>query len=720
MIPIENKMNLSFDDNFWVFINKIKTYYSNYDYVCVRGRRCFNIISRLLPSIDFITISALMLKYGELSDFYEENNRFPKILLIDDLIFDGCEMAQELEQLENLLTEELLSRNLLNKRDNYRYQVYYNLCWSITIYAYAISSGNIYISGGYDTDGFADERIIRNDIWNIAENRYRLTFFDGLYCEIETHYLELMDISLRFEEKLKSWGIANTNCTYSVNSQTLYDYILKQDNGLIGGTKWVRQEGICMGEKMILYTRLNGETAINRIDTIRIFPNRISNLKELPLVSSQSFFDSLSKNATYLLINDVREELERLGLIKMAEVLKLSSNEKINNILLENQMQFINCILSICVLYDFCCDIIPEELCVKKDMRGDIWKICRNFGKKTELADEMLKIRKDDLRTRLKTIILNIIDSNSRELINVAPNKIFDCDINFEYIELQKITDIIRNVLYCAEMQSRRMVEETMKYEYNNHRFFCVLSYKSSILTNKTYGYNGIIDLKTLLNLNEIQKLSNLSYVYSLIFVVIKIIDNYQAELSMKCPSPQKGDNSLKSYIITRESAMFYFPEKLAMLIDVFRRIEFSTFGSREGRIANFKSFVSACFGIYTDIVLGNFSYEISIDEKKRLTEELLCYSGEETLELALKKIFTDAELFYNAYCTFFEFNFENFRLIANQRSSLIDMTFLRKRLEYIYSAYMMDGDSSLEEHKGFVKKKNKTGEKQTINEKDN
>ena len=101
----------------------------------------------------------------------------------------------------------------------------------------------------------------------------------------------------------------------------------------------------------------------------------------------------------------------------------------------------------------------------------------------------MLKIRKDDLRTRLKTIILNIIDSNSRELINVAPNKIFDCDINFEYIELQKITDIIRDVLYCAEMQSRRMVGETMKYEFNNHRSFDTLSYKSNILTNKIYGY---------------------------------------------------------------------------------------------------------------------------------------------------------------------------------------------------------------------------------------
>ena len=68
--------------------------------------------------------------------------------------------------------------------------------------------------------------------------------------------------------------------------------------------------------------------------------------------------------------------------------------------------------------------------------------------------------------------------------------------------------------------------------------------------------------------------------------------------------------------------------------------------------------------------------------------------------------------MFYIGFSDFFEFNFENFRLIANQRSSLIDMTFLRKKLEYIYSEYMMDGDSSLKGRKGFGRKKNKTGKK--------
>ena len=38
-------------------------------------------------------------------------------------------------------------------------------------------------------------------------------------------------------------------------------------------------------------------------------------------------------------------------------------------------------------------------------------------------------------------------------------------------------------------------------------------------------------------------------------------------------------------------------------------------------------------------------------------------------------------KLISNGYLNFTEFNFENLRLIANQRSSLIDMTFLRKKI---------------------------------------
>lgn len=101
-------------DGFNDFIDGIKEMSSDYDYVVVRSRRCFNIISRFLSKVDFMTFSALMSQYKKLADYYQENNCFPKILLIDDLLFDGREMERDLTQLEVLLAEELLDRNILD------------------------------------------------------------------------------------------------------------------------------------------------------------------------------------------------------------------------------------------------------------------------------------------------------------------------------------------------------------------------------------------------------------------------------------------------------------------------------------------------------------------------------------------------------------------------------------------------------------------------------
>lgn len=114
-------------EGFKEFIDNIKEMSSDYDYVVVRSRRCFNIIARFLPKVDFMTFPALMLDYKKLADYYQQNNCFPKILLIDDLLFRGREMERDLTQLEVLLAEELLDRNVLKKTDNYLYTVYRNL-----------------------------------------------------------------------------------------------------------------------------------------------------------------------------------------------------------------------------------------------------------------------------------------------------------------------------------------------------------------------------------------------------------------------------------------------------------------------------------------------------------------------------------------------------------------------------------------------------------------
>lgn len=616
------------------FIDNIKDESDNYDYVCVRGKRCFNIISRLLPEIDFITFPALMLHYRELSDFYEKNKRFPKILLIDDLVFDDREMAHDLQQLEDLLAEELLDRKLLKKSDNYFYQVYQGLSNSITTHVLAKTNS----------------RFVCQE------------YLEKLNIEIEREICELLNYSLNLEEKLKNWDIANTDYTYSVRNQGLLDIILKQQNGRIDQTKWVRQEGTCMGERMILYTRLNGATSTNRIDTIRIFPDRLSHYKELPLISSYAFFGALSEKESYQIINKVREELEKLGLTKLTEILKMSSNDKINSILLEHKMKLITCILSVSMLYDFCNDMYSIEHLESSPMYGDFWKISRNFGKRTDLTEEFKVIRKKEVREQLSSIILNIVDSNAKELMPYNPNVVLNNGSNIDSTNLDKITDIMRNIMFRIEMQSSKSAYEQKNTEFDER------NYQTNISDNEPYGHDGIITFNKLFDLEEIRRsITSYNDIYSLIFATIGLIDNHQANLNLKPITTSKGNTIVQNCITTNEQATFYLPEKLASLVPLIAIMEKYSFGDPWCLVMTFKDFILAGFGecVY---LMHNSPYEFDNSVKKRLKEEITHLTGEPNLELALQKLFSDSESFYYGGFTFWAFDFNDLEMISKKR----------------------------------------------------
>lgn len=512
-------------------------------------------------------------------------------------------------------------------------------------------------------------------------------YLDSLRSEREVYSEELINYSLQLGEKIKQWDIANTDSTYSVRSQVMSDVILQQPNGRIGKTNWVRQEGNCLGEPMILYTRLNGKKTINRIDTIRLFPNRKSNFNELPLVSSFSFFGTLSKNATFQLIREVRQELENAGLNKLAEVLKESSNEKINHILIEEQMNLINCILSVITLRDFIFDVIPKEQQEQLMMCGDFWKISRNFGKKTELIEEIKAIGKKDLRNRLKSIILNIIDLNASELIPFSPN----ADVNAKESNLGKVVDTVRNVLFRVEMESQKSAYG------QDWKTFDALKYQTSISVNNPYNCDGIISFESLFNLEEIKRLiTNSSDIYSFIFAIIGLMDNYQASLKLKSFMTSQGDAIVQNCIITHEQSMLYLPEKLASLIPIIATMERFSFGSRDARVSNFQATFLGCFGIASLLLYRVPLFELPKDIKNQLMEEVTHLSREENFDFALQKLLQDVEMLYRGGPNFINFAFENLEIIAKKRLSFTDTPTLKEMLNYIVKTQHAEERGSL------------------------
>ena len=659
-------------DGFNDFINKVKKMSSDYDYVVVRGRRCFNIIARWLPELDFITFPALLSKYKELVNYYQENKCFPKILVIDDIswLYPCNGIAQDIELLGDILTRELLNRNVLKKSDDY--PLTQDFCFSPSL--------------DCDTPEPDNYRQVYSDLFYsisayvFANSTYSSYFLPKTGAQCILPFNKLRDYSLQLGETIKRWDTANTDCTYSVKSQILHDVMLNQPNGRIGETNWIRQESICMGEPMILYTRLNGKNAINRIDTIRIFPKRISKFKELPFISSFSFFGILSQNASLQLIRSVRQELENAGLNKMAEILETSDNEEINHILLENQMQLIKCILSVAILIDFCYDVISEEeLLNQLTFTGDFWKIMHNFGKEAALTEEFNAICKKNLRNRLKSIVLNIIDSNAEELIPLNPNEMLNSASNIEPINFDKIIDTMRMVLFQIEMQSEKIAGKEYLSEASGKY------YLEKYASSESYGLEGTINLKKLFDLEEVKKfLTNSNDVYSLIFVIMNLIDNYQISLRLRPLTTPEGDTLVQNSIVTHELAGFYLPEKLSPLIEPLVVMELKTLYNPQDRVRIFRGFVKNCFGIESGIEHSDYPLKITDDPKRRMAEELSCYSHEENFELALKKLFDDVEEFYNSGKCFYGFYFHNLEAIANHRSSSTDMPQLRECLNYI------------------------------------
>ena len=136
-------------NKFLVFIDHIKQMASEYDYVCARERRCFNLVARFLPEVDMISTRALTLKYAEIADYYRENGRFPRILILDDLMIHGRGIAKLLQQLEDMLVIKLLDMGVLKKSENYRYMVYRDLADAVTIYVYARNAGVIFLADAY-------------------------------------------------------------------------------------------------------------------------------------------------------------------------------------------------------------------------------------------------------------------------------------------------------------------------------------------------------------------------------------------------------------------------------------------------------------------------------------------------------------------------------------------------------------------------------------------
>ena len=619
-------------NEFWSFIDHIKKMAPKYDYVCARERRCFNLVARFLPEVDMISTRALTLKYAEIAEFYRENRRFPRILILDDLMIHGRGLAKLLQQLEDMLVIKLLDMGVLIRSDNYHYTVHRHLADAVTIFVYARNTGVVFLVDGY---------------------LERIRAVKKLYAD------EMRDLSLQLSTQMGQWDIANTSYVYSVRSEVITNCLFDQKDGRIGSSEWVRKTWSYGGEKMILYTRLHGRKTVNRVDTVRFFPGRCNSedswREPLPLLTSFSFFGDLQESALRRLFKEVSGILQKAGLYKLADILKEDPNEQINFILLQTQIQLISFILSVAMLLDFCLDVIPQDRLNDIMMRGDIWKISRNFGRRDEIHSELMQIRKKALRTELKETILCMIDEEAEELIQVNPLEAleqFERDSNTQMDSVAFVNNEVRRSIYHVGMKSERRAYEQSSRPYR----FIPEEYQEYC------GKDGLISLRDLAQKKQFSEKSGSVFSYLASFVAM--MDSCAVSVRTKAIRSKNGETKVCTLAKAGEMASFYLPEKVAMFVPVFAALESNTFGSPEARKRNLKHYLNKLIEIYFSQDRSKLS-ELLGDEDQ---VDMVKIAAFDSLDLYRKgeliepnpAFMKEIDMFYEGGHSFNDWNFRN------------------------------------------------------------
>lgn len=619
-------------NEFLVFIDHIKQMASEYDYVCARERRCFNLVARFLPEVDMISTRALTLKYAEIADYYRENGRFPRILILDDLMIHGRSIAKLLQQLEDMLVIKLLNMGVLKRSDNYRYTVYRDLADAVTIYVYARNAGVIFLADGYQ------ERILA---------------VKKLYAD------EMRDLSLQLSRKMGQWDIANTSYVYSVRSEVITDCLLEQKDGRIGSSKWVRKIWSYGGEEMVLYVRLHGRKTVNRVDTIRFFPGRCSDEEPwrdpLPLLTSFSFFGDLQESALRSLFERVSCILQKAGLYNLADILKEDPNEQINFILLQTQIQLISFILSVAMLLDFCMDVIPQDRFDDIMMQGDIWKISRNFGRLADIRPELMQLRKKVLRNELKDTILRVIDEDAEELIQVNPLDALEqleSNCNPTRAHMAFVNNEVRRAIYHVGMTSERKAYEQSAHPYR----FMPEEYQEHP------GRDGVISLSELAEKKQFGACAESVFSYLASFVAM--MDSCAVSVRTKAILGRNGERKVCTLAKAGEMASFYLPEKVAMFIPVFAVLELNTFGPPSTRKRNLRHYLNKvikgyfsqdCAGLHK--LLGDENQVVAV--KKAATDALGLQQKDGAI-VPSEELLREIDMFYDGGHSFYGWNFRN------------------------------------------------------------
>lgn len=228
-----------------------------YRYVCVMERRCFNLVAHFLPDLldRVVTSNGLLCMGRDIARYYRENDSFPRMLVCDDIVIHGRNLARFFYTLEEEVVE-VLKESGIEFTFEQRRILHRKLIEAVDIYAHVRSKHPLLLEYDY-----------------IQKMQYERSCSDA----------EIRDISLQITDFLNRSGETNTSFVLSFPKSVL------KSQARVNRGDWKRcvrdltRRGHNVNEnapneKMIAYVRGGQkDRPQNRISTVRYYSREARN-----------------------------------------------------------------------------------------------------------------------------------------------------------------------------------------------------------------------------------------------------------------------------------------------------------------------------------------------------------------------------------------------------------------------------------------------------------
>lgn len=539
-------LSYSLTDELQDFFEAINSVAEHYWFVSATERRCLNLVSRFLPRLNnLVSNSGLLLQYKKLADYYVKHSYFPPILIVDDIMVHGRGIAKLLQQLEKLLYDELVRRGYLTQvedRNDFRRMFTH----AVDIYIYAKNTEEILLE---------DRFLLKVTSWKDLNPR------------------ELHDLSLQLSDSLTRWEVANTSFVISIRNKTVSDDLLFRymgdissniDTTHINGNPWMCIPWKYSDEEILLYIRLQGSKYVNRISTIRLFPQREH--KAPPQLTSFTLLGDMSTVTINRYCSAIKSVLTENSFPEIYTILSESDTP----VLQQSKGQLISFIWSVIDLFDFFSNVMPDQNLeqILPSLSSDINKIACNFGRKLVLQAELATILYSNIRGRLLEVMYPIVNSDASPIQDLQPN-LRPNDYTYTIAENARYkyyNDAVEQIFYQVGIEA-----ENHAYFHSHKRYLfqpeLYQDYGSESSQNSSAGVISFSDF-----INRVKAKCNISNcLYQCLAAYIALMDNGIMGVRLFY---RQTDNKLITLSKAGEMATFHYARIFAMFIPAFSRIE--------------------------------------------------------------------------------------------------------------------------------------------------